>query len=133
MKVLGLIDTEADVVSKEYVDNKIKEVSKGEDTILEGYVKLDIPTLLIALPPASSEAYKNAGVEFFQAVSMFIAGAVDRKGKEIPEKYNFSALTQEKLYEIIIKDSTVYLPKDLFGGALDMLDGIKSTTSAPQE
>ena len=45
MKVLGLIEQDLDIVSKEYVDNKVKEVSKADDVAPEGYVKLDLLSL----------------------------------------------------------------------------------------
>ena len=45
MKVLGLIEQDLDIVSKEYVDNKVKEVAKVDDPIPEGYVKLDLLSL----------------------------------------------------------------------------------------
>lgn len=45
MKVLGLIEQDLDIVSKEYVDNKVKEVAKVDDVAPEGYVKID-PTSL---------------------------------------------------------------------------------------
>jgi hypothetical protein len=45
MKVLGLIEQDLDIVSKEYVDNKVKEVSKADDIVPEGYVKLDLLSL----------------------------------------------------------------------------------------
>ena len=45
MKVLGLIEQDLDIVSKEYVDNKIKEVSKTDDVAPEGYVKVDLFSL----------------------------------------------------------------------------------------
>lgn len=45
MKVLGLVEQDLDIVSKEYVDNKIKEVSKADDVAPEGYVKIDLLSL----------------------------------------------------------------------------------------
>lgn len=45
MKVLGLIEQDLDIVSKEYVDNKVKEISKADDSAPEGYVKLDLLSL----------------------------------------------------------------------------------------
>lgn len=45
MKVLGLIEQDLDIVSKEYVDNKVKEVSKVDDSAPEGYVKIDLFSL----------------------------------------------------------------------------------------
>lgn len=45
MKVLGLVEQDLDIVSKEYVDNKIKEVSKTDDVAPEGYVKIDLLSL----------------------------------------------------------------------------------------
>lgn len=45
MKVLGLVEQDLDIVSKEYVDNKIKEVSKTDDVAPEGYVKIDLFSL----------------------------------------------------------------------------------------
>ena len=89
MKVLGLIEQDLDIVSKEYVDKKLKEISKSgaeAPDAPEGYVRLDIPTLLIALPPASATIYKVAGVSFIQLVGMFILGSVDKNGKSILEK-----------------------------------------------
>lgn len=45
MKVLGLIEQDLDIVSKEYVDNKVKEVAKIDDIAPEGYVKVDLFSL----------------------------------------------------------------------------------------
>lgn len=45
MKVLGLIEQDLDIVSKEYVDNKVKEISKANDVAPEGYVKIDLLSL----------------------------------------------------------------------------------------
>lgn len=45
MKVLGLIEQDLDIVSKEYVDNKVKEVAKVDDIAPEGYVKIDLLSL----------------------------------------------------------------------------------------
>lgn len=45
MKVLGLIEQDLDIVSKEYVDNKVKEVAKADDVAPEGYMKIDLLSL----------------------------------------------------------------------------------------
>ena len=45
MKVLGLIEQDLDIVSKEYVDNKVKEVAKVDDVAPEGYMKVDLLSL----------------------------------------------------------------------------------------
>ena len=45
MKVLGLVEQDLDIVSKEYVDNKVKEVAKIDDVAPEGYVKVDLFSL----------------------------------------------------------------------------------------
>lgn len=45
MKVLGLIEQDLDIVSKEYVDNKVKEVAKADDVAPEGYMKVDLLSL----------------------------------------------------------------------------------------
>ena len=45
MKVLGLIEQDLDIVSKEYVDNKVKEVAKTDDVAPEGYMKVDLLSL----------------------------------------------------------------------------------------
>nr|DAR82730.1 MAG TPA: hypothetical protein [Caudoviricetes sp.] len=45
MKVLGLIEQDLDIVSKEYVDNKVKEISKADDVAPEGYMKVDLLSL----------------------------------------------------------------------------------------
>lgn len=127
MKVLGLIEQDLDIVSKEYVDNKIKEASRSENSAPEGYVRLDIPTLLMALPPATAAGYKAAGLDYFVLLSMFISQSIDGSGKGIFFKYSISSLTQEKLDEIIEKDSVVYVPKDQFNGALSVLGEINSS------
>ena len=132
MKVLGLIEQDLDIVSKEYVDKKLKEISKAIESVPhgeivpEGMIKLDIPTLLLALPPASATIYKVAGVSFIQLVGMFILGSVDKNGKSILEKYNISDFTQEKLDEILAKDSAVYVSKDQFDGGLSALGEMNS-------
>ena len=126
MKVLGLIEQDLDIVSKEYVDNKIKEIAKSEDSGPEGYVRLDIPTLLMALPQESSPKYQTVGIDYFILLDMFISQSIDGDRKGIFEKYSISYLTQEKLEEIIEKDSVVYTPKDQFNGALTVLGEINS-------
>lgn len=127
MKVLGLIEQDLDIVSKEYVDNKVKEVTKSGGNAPEGYVRLDVPTLLMALPPASSTGYKVAGLSYFGLLEMFLSQSIDEDGKGVLAKYNMLNLTQEKLDEIIEKDSVVYTPKDQFNGALEMLGEINSS------
>lgn len=47
MKILGLIEQDLDIVSKEYVDNKVKEVSKADDVAPEGYIKIDLLSLWV--------------------------------------------------------------------------------------
>lgn len=113
------------------VDNVIDAIlSSGsggaENSHEEGYVRLDIPTLLLALPPASSAIYKAAGVSFIQLVGMFILGSVDKNGNSILEKYNISDFTREKLDEILVKDSAVYVPKTQFDGGLSTLGDMNS-------
>lgn len=66
MKVLGLIEQDLDIVSKEYVDNKIKEVSKADDVAPEGYVKLDLLSLwaVYKLNYGMNEWYNYSELEF---------------------------------------------------------------------
>lgn len=124
MKVLGLIEQDLDIVSKEYVDKKLKEISKSgaeAPDAPEGYVRLDIPTLLIALPSESAPEYQTVGVDYLTLVGMFISQSIDGSGKGVFEKYGISGLTQEKLEEIVEKDSVVYVSKSQFKGGLEML------------
>lgn len=66
MKVLGLIEQDLDIVSKEYVDNKVKEVSKADDVAPEGYVKLDLSSLwaVYKLNYGMNEWYNYGELEF---------------------------------------------------------------------
>ena len=124
MKVLGLIEQDLDIVSKEYVDKKLKEISKSgaeAPDAPEGYVRLDIPTLLIALPSESAPEYQTVGVDYLTLIGMFISQSIDGSGKGVFEKYGISGLTQEKLEEIVEKDSVVYVSKSQFKGGLEML------------
>lgn len=124
MKVLGLIEQDLDIVSKEYVDKKLKEISKSgaeAPDVPEGYVRLDIPTLLIALPSESAPEYQTVGVDYLTLIGMFISQSIDGSGKGVFEKYGISGLTQEKLEEIVEKDSVVYVSKSQFKGGLEML------------
>lgn len=65
MKVLGLIEQDLDIASKEYVDNKIKEASKAGDDTPEGKVSILPVVLWAALKGRGSgittkeELYKN--------------------------------------------------------------------------
>ena len=124
MKVLGLIEQDLDIVSKEYVDKKLKEINKSgaeAPDAPEGYVRLDIPTLLIALPSESAPEYQTVGVDYLTLIGMFISQSIDGSGKGVFEKYGISGLTQEKLEEIVEKDSVVYVSKSQFKGGLEML------------
>jgi hypothetical protein len=66
MKVLGLVEQDLDIVSKEYVDNKIKEVSKTDDVTPEGYVKIDLLSLwaVYKLNYGINEWYNHDELEF---------------------------------------------------------------------
>lgn len=66
MKVLGLIEQDLDIVSKEYVDNKVKEVSKVDDSAPEGYVKLDLSSLwgTLKLSHSVNTELDTSGVNF---------------------------------------------------------------------
>lgn len=112
------------------IDAILSSSSVGtENPHKEGYVRLDIPTLLMALPPASASAYKAAGLNYFGLLEMFLSQSIDEDGKGVLAKYNMLNLTQEKLDEIIEKDSVVYTPKDQFNGALSMLAEINSVVT----
>ena len=124
MKVLGLIEQDLDIVSKEYVDKKLKEINKSgaeAPDAPEGYVRLDIPTLLIALPSESAPEYQTVGVDYLTLIGMFISQSIEGSGKGVFEKYGISGLTQEKLEEIVEKDSVVYVSKSQFKGGLEVL------------
>lgn len=128
MKVLGLIEQDLDIVSKEYVDKKLKEINKSgaeAPDAPEGYVRLDIPTLLIALPSESAPEYQTVGVDYLTLIGMFISQSIDGSGKGVFEKYGISGLTQEKLEEIVEKDSVVYVSKSQFKGGLEVLGDMR--------
>ena len=66
MKVLGLVEQDLDIVSKEYVDNKVKEVAKVDDVAPEGYVKVDLLSLwaVYKLNYGMNEWYNYSELEF---------------------------------------------------------------------
>lgn len=66
MKVLGLIEQDLDIASKEYVDNKVKEVAKVDDVAPEGYVKLDLSSLwgTLKLSHSVNTELDTSGVNF---------------------------------------------------------------------
>ena len=74
MKVLGLIEQDLDIVSKEYVDNKIKEVAKVDDVTPEGYVKLDLLSLwaVYKLNYGMNEWYNYGELEFTKLIQKCI-------------------------------------------------------------
>lgn len=112
------------------VDNVIDAIlsssSGGTETPhKEGYVRLDVPTLLMALPPASASEYQTVGIDYFTLLDMFISQSIDENEKKVFEKYSISHLTQEKLEEIIEKDSVVYVSKYEFKSGLETLGYMK--------
>ena len=112
MKVLGLIEQDLDIVSKEYVDNKIKEASRAGDNTPEGYVRLDLVSLGFAFPP-DDECIIVLGDSYRGFLSGFLSGSLDVNGKNLFEKYNIQGYIPEDVYhEMLKKDPIVYIPKD---------------------
>lgn len=112
MKVLGLIEQDLDVVSKEYVDNKIKEASKAGDNIPEGYVRLDLVSLGFAFPP-DDECAIVLGDSYLGFLNGFLSGSLDVNGKNLFEKYSIQGyITEDVYHEMLKEDPIVYIPKD---------------------
>ena len=112
MKVLGLIEQDLDIVSREYVDNKIKEASKaGEDTP-DGYMRLDLVSLGFAFP-ADSECILALGESYLGILSGLLPGSLDVNGKNLFEKYNIQGYISETVYHEMLKgDPIIYILKD---------------------
>ena len=112
MKVLGLIEQDLDIVSKEYVDNKIKEASRAGDNTPEGYVRLDLVSLGFAFPP-DDECAIVLGDSYIGFLNGFLSGSLDVNGKNLFEKYNIqSGIPEDVYHEMLKEDPIVYIPKD---------------------
>ena len=113
MKVLGLIEQDLDIVSKEYVDKKLKEISKSgaeAPDAPEGYVRLDIPTLLIALPSESAPEYQTVGVDYLTLIGMFISQSMEvgreylkNTAYQVSLKKNWKRLWKKILWYMFLK------------------------------
>lgn len=110
MKVLGLIEQDLDIVSKEYVDNKVKEVSKVDDSAPEGYVKLDLLSLwaVYKLNYGMNEWYNYGELEFTKLLQKCIT---KEKTHLISPSVDFNqeSFDDEKILNIIKANSICYI------------------------
>lgn len=110
MKVLGLIEQDLDIASKEYVDNKVKEVSKADDVAPEGYVKLDLLSLwaVYKLNYGMNEWYNYGELEFTKLLQKCIT---KEKTHLISPSVDFNqeSFDDAKILNIIKANSICYI------------------------
>lgn len=110
MKVLGLIEQDLDIVSKEYVDNKVKEISKADDVAPEGYVKLDLLSLwaVYKLNYGMNEWYNYGELEFTKLLQKCIT---KEKTHLISPSVDFNqeSFDDAKILNIIKANSICYI------------------------
>lgn len=110
MKVLGLIEQDLDIVSKEYVDNKVKEVAKVDDVAPEGYVKLDLLSLwaVYKLNYGMNEWYNYGELEFTKLLQKCIT---KEKTHLISPSVDFNqeSFDDAKILNIIKANSICYI------------------------
>ena len=110
MKVLGLVEQDLDIVSKEYVDNKVKEVSKVDDVAPEGYVKLDLLSLwaVYKLNYGMNEWYNYSELEFAKLLQKCIT---KEKTHLISPSVDFNqeSFDDEKILNIIKANPICYI------------------------
>lgn len=110
MKVLGLIEQDLDIVSKEYVDNKVKEVAKAGEVAPEGYVKLDLLSLwaVYKLNYGMNEWYNYGELEFTKLLQKCIT---KEKTHLISPSVDFNqeSFDDAKILNIIKANSICYI------------------------
>jgi|GEM_PF-1009635 len=110
MKVLGLIEQDLDIVSKEYVDNKVEEISKADDVAPEGYVKLDLLSLwaVYKLNYGMNEWYNYGELEFTKLLQKCIT---KEKTHLISPSVDFNqeSFDDAKILNIIKANSICYI------------------------
>lgn len=112
MKVLGLIDTEVDVVSKKYVDDKIASIptGSGESEAVKNKARVDLMMQLTLI----DFVVNNNAQGFKQAVSDLFNGACDKNGTPLRDKYDLSTLNRATILNIAVKERVVYVDTSLF-------------------
>lgn len=110
MKVLGLIEQDLDIVSKEYVDNKVKEVAKADDVAPEGYMKVDLLSLwaVYKLNYGMNEWYNYGELEFTKLLQKCIT---KEKTHLISPSVDFNqeSFDDAKILNIIKANSICYI------------------------
>lgn len=113
MKVLGLIDTEVDIVSKKYVDDKIASIptgGSGESEAVKNKARVDLMMQLTLI----DFLVNNNAQGFKQAVSDLFNGACDKNGTPLRDKYDLSTLNRTTILNIAVKERVVYVDTSLF-------------------
>lgn len=124
MKVLGLVEQDLDIVSKEYVDNKVKEVSKAGEIVPEGKIKLDLATFAIALNPDADykEALDGGYIGFLM---QFLSSATDVEGTPITQKHNtYLDGSKESIYRLLKDEPVIYVEEETFDAVISYLNSL---------
>lgn len=107
------------------IDNVIEAIlssSSGvaENPNLKGYIKVDLPSLVMAIP--SDENYKAAQTTKLSLLAMLIGNASDKNAVGIFHKYQVTEFTEEMLEKIMLNDPEVYVEKESFKNVLDTVN-----------
>ena len=123
MKVLGLIEQDLDIVSKEYVDNKIKEVAKAGEIVPEGKIKLDLATFAIALNP-DADYKEGLGGGYITMLMQFLPSATDAEGTLITQKHTYLDGSKESIYRLLKEEPVIYVEEEIFNLIIDLLNSL---------
>ena len=126
MKVLGLVEQDLDIVSKEYVDNKISKaiesVPHGE-IVPEGKIKLDLATFAIALNPDAD--YKGVLEEgYISFLMQFLSSATDIEGTPITQKRTYLNGSKESIYRLLKDEPVIYVEEEVFDAIISNLNSL---------
>lgn len=126
MKVLGLIEQDLDIVSKEYVDNKISKaiesVPHGE-IAPEGKIKIDLATFAIALNP-DADYEKVLGGGYISFLSQFLSSATDIEGTPITQKRTYLDGSKESIYRLLKDEPVIYVEEEAFDAVISNLNSL---------
>lgn len=126
MKVLGLVEQDLDIVSKEYVDNKISKaiesVPHGE-IVPEGKIKIDLATFAIALNP-DADYEKVLGRGYISFLMQFLSSATDIEGTPITQKRTYLNGNKESIYRLLKDEPAIYVEEEAFDTIISNLNSL---------
>lgn len=143
MKVLGLIDTEVDVVSKKYVDDKVNnvdrkitnEINNIKNSIYTGSLMEVVPLefLSFVLPLSQNTSYYN---EVYKKFGELVEQSNTISGGSFSEHYGYSSASFHNIDECIDFAESfrkIYIPHSTFARIVKSIhtiyDNIRQATN----